>query len=248
MLKMPAIGDRGRIKQYNMNWIAFSIKIIVQPLTDYLRMLNTLMRLKYQNPTMKITGKVNVSRSSRFGKHNYLASNSTVINCSLGDFSYIGADSFIQNINIGKFTCIGPGVFAGLGNHPVKEFVSIHPVFYSKLAQAGVSFAGKQYFNEYTPSEIGSDVWIGAGAIIQGGVKIGDGAVIASGAVVTKDVPPYAIVGGVPAKIIRYRFDQEEIKKLEQLKWWDQEKDWLEDNVRQMHSINNVDHLLNVLP
>ena len=77
----------------------------------------------------------------------------------------------------------------------------------------------KKYSNE-RPVKIGNDVWIGRGAFIKGGVTIGDGAVIAAHAVVTKDVPPYAIVCGVPAKIIKYRFDCETIKELLDLKWW----------------------------
>ena len=193
---------------------------------------------------MKIVGKVSVSRSSKFGKYNYLAVNCTVINCSLGDFSYVAANSLIQNVTIGKFTCIGPDVRIGLGNHPVSEFISIHPVFYSKLAQAGgVSFADKQYFNEYTPSKIGNDVWIGARAIITGGVTVGDGAVVASGAVVTKDVPPYAIVGGVPARIIRMRFEKDEIQALNELLWWDMDEPFLRKNFKLMHSSTNLNKL-----
>jgi hypothetical protein len=75
--------------------------------------------------------------------------------------------------------------------------------------------------SEFDPhTEIGNDVWIGDRAFIMAGVRIGDGAVVAAGAVVTKDVPPYAVVGGVPARIIKYRFDQPTVDKLLELKWW----------------------------
>ncbi|WP_295671475.1 CatB-related O-acetyltransferase [uncultured Mucilaginibacter sp.] len=227
-----------------MNWIRFSLKMILLPVNNYLRVTFSLIRLKYKNPTLKLVGRVSVSKSSRFGRNNYLALNCTVINTTMGDFSYVGANSFIQNVAIGKFTCIGPNVYIGLGNHPTAEFFSIHPIFYSKLAQAGgITFADNQYFNEYSDSEIGNDVWIGAGVIIRGGVKIGNGAVVASGAVVTKDVPPYAIVGGIPAKIIKYRFAQDEIGKLANLKWWDKDDEWFKRNFKKMHSIKNIDYL-----
>ncbi len=77
---------------------------------------------------------------------------------------------------------------------------------------------------------IGNDVWIGSNVLIIGGIKIGDGAIVAAGAVVTKDVPPYAIVGGIPARIIRFRFDKEQINKLLELKWWNKDDDWLIKN------------------
>lgn len=167
-----------------------------------------------------------------------------MINSELGDFSYVGEDTLIQNVKIGKYTCIGPSVKIGLGNHPVKDFISIHPVFYSLAAQAAdITFADRQYFTEYTPSEIGNDVWIGANVVIPGGIKVGNGAVIASGAVVTKDVPAYAIVGGIPAAVIRYRFSTEEIERLQQWQWWNKDPQWLKEHFKDMHAISNLQSL-----
>ncbi len=92
--------------------------------------------------------------------------------------------------------------------------------------------------------KIGNDVWIGANVLILDGVTIGNGAIIAAGAVVTKDVPPYAVVGGVPAKIIKYRFNKEEIDFLEQLKWWEKDEKWLTEYGKYF---NNVELLKNIL-
>jgi len=161
---------------------------------------------------------------------------------SLGDFTYIASGTKISRAKIGKFCSIGPDCKIGLGKHPTKSFVSTHPIFYSTLKQAqiafaDIAFADKNYFEEFGNIEIGNDVWIGANAIIVDGIKIGDGAIVAAGAVVTKDVPPYAIVGGVPAKIIRYRFDKDEIAKLLELKWWDKDINYLKSNFKKFHDI-----------
>ena len=162
------------------------------------------------------------------------------MDCVLGDFSYIGKDSFLQQTTVGKLTCIGPNVQVGLGNHPVTGFVSIHPAFYSTAAQCGITFSKEDCFREYEPVVIGHDVWVGAGVIIKGGVTIGDGAVVASGSVVTKNVEPYSIVGGIPARLIKYRFSDDEIRDLQSVKWWDNDLQWFEKNHQLMGDINNI--------
>lgn len=116
----------------------------------------------------------------------------------------------------------------GLGRHPT-NFISTHPSFYSILKQANYSFTKKNYLDELAEVEIGNDVWIGAGVLVLDGVKVGNGAVIAAGSVVNKNVEPYSIVGGVPAKLIRYRYDIDTIRKIQELCWWDWPIDKLGD-------------------
>lgn len=145
--------------------------------------------------------------------------------CKLGNMSYIAEGTSIGFTNIGAFCSIGPNVsLGGLGWHPTDR-LSTHPAFYSSRLQAGTTFVAQSNEHdrakELQHTEVGNDVWIGAGCIVLDGVNIGDGAIVAAGAVVTKDVPPYAIVGGVPAQIIRYRFDINTISALLKWRWWD---------------------------
>jgi acetyltransferase-like isoleucine patch superfamily enzyme len=110
----------------------------------------------------------------------------------------------------------------GLGPHPSRVFVSTYPAFYTKNnTGCPLSFRENKIFDDSTPKTVlTNDIWIGANAIIPGGIHIGTGAIVAAGAVVVKDVPPYAIVGGNPAKIIRYRFTEDQIKALLDSEWW----------------------------
>jgi carbonic anhydrase/acetyltransferase-like protein (isoleucine patch superfamily) len=107
----------------------------------------------------------------------------------------------------------------GLGKHPTK-LLSTHPAFYSLHNASGITFVSENKFAEHSQVVIGNDVWMGAGSLILGGINIGDGAVIAAGAIVTRDVEPYSVVGGIPAKLIRYRFPENIIEELMEWKWW----------------------------
>lgn len=141
-------------------------------------------------------------------------------NVKLGRMSYVAEGARVGNCTIGAFSCIGPqSLIGGLGTHPT-QLVSISPAFYSPQCQAGRTFVQKSYFNELPETILGNDVWVGARAIILDGCRIGDGVIVAAGAVVTKDVPAYTIVGGVPAKPIRSRFSPEVIEELLIWCWW----------------------------
>ena len=143
----------------------------------------------------------------------------------VGAFSSMAeGGGLVQNVAIGRYSAIAPNVHICPPQHTT-EWLSSSARQYTISYLKWNSFLGKDVLCQRKPDEkfveIGNDVWIGCNAIIMGGVKVGDGAVVAAGAVVTKDVPPYAIVGGVPAKIIRYRFDSNTIKRLTTLKWWE---------------------------
>lgn len=157
---------------------------------------------------------------------------------NIGYGTYMGSGCHLS-ADIGRFTSIGNNVIQIVETHPYKEpFVTTSPMFFSMMKQSGGTFAQKKMFEEYKfyDSEceiavrIGSDCWIGNDVCFIGGVQIGDGAVVLTRALVTKDVPPYAIVGGVPAKIIGYRYDEETIQLLLKVRWWDKNVTWLREN------------------
>ena len=174
---------------------------------------------------LKFARGANISGST-FESFNSIGSQSFFISSSMGLGSYLGSDSFLSKTKVGRFCSIGSNVRLVVGNHPSRDWVSTHPAFFSIAKQSGLSFTDKQLFEEKKYIEdnlyltIGNDVWIGDNVTILPGIKIGDGSIIAAGSVVTKDVDPYAIVGGNPAKIIRYRFNNEDIEYLCELQWW----------------------------
>ncbi len=145
---------------------------------------------------------------------------------TIGRGSYVSINARISHTTIGKFCSIGPNLVCGWGIHPLNG-VSTSPVFFSTLKQPGFTFSETDKIEERKPIVIGNDVFIGVNVTILDGVTIGDGAVIGAGAVVSKDIPPYAIAVGCPIKIIKYRFDENTIRELLELKWWDKDDVYL---------------------
>lgn len=180
--------------------------------------------------------------------YNMIGEQSVVGKCYMGRGSYVNRDSRLFHVKIGRYSSIGPGCMAGLGVHPIATFVSTHPAFYYDTRdQLPFTFyyGEKPAFAPYMETHdgftvsIGNDVWIGARVTIVDGVCIGDGAVITAGAVVTKDVAPYSIVGGVPAREIRKRFTNEEIEQLLKRKWWDDEMEQIAQHCYAFHDVND---------
>ena len=212
--------------------------LIKNPLTIwFIRLLKSKI-LEYKNKNLKMGYMSSASKCS-FGIYNTIHDNVHLNEVDLGDFTYITENTNISKVTIGKFCSIGSDCKIGLGKHPSKIFVSTHPIFFSTLNQVQISFSDKNYFKEFDEITIGNDVWIGTDVLIVDGVNIGDGVIVAAGSVVTKDIPPYAIASGVPAKIIRFRFEILEIEKLLKLKWWDMDIKYLKNNFTKFHDIKD---------
>lgn len=159
-------------------------------------------------------------KNSTFKGNNYVDRFCKIRNSTIGEYSYIGFSSDFNNVEIGNYCSISSDVKIGLGKHPVDHFSS-SPVFYSNNNPFGIREAYSSFDENSKKTLIGHDVWVGANVIIMDGVEIGTGAIIAAGAVVTKNVSPYEIVGGVPAKTIKKRFDETTISQLLSSKWWE---------------------------
>lgn len=200
-----------------------------------------LLKLK-----LRITKHVNCESSSRvypsckFEGNNRICRGTYISRSYVGFGSYMGNNCNIISTQIGKYSCIGPYVRTTSGKHPI-NFVSMHPAFYSTSGQAGFTFASSQKYNENTDRKyhtiIGNDVWIGDSSLLLEGVHIGNGAIVAAGAVVTKDIPPYSVVAGVPARIIKYRFTEKQIKALEVSRWWENDVEWLKKHIDEFEDI-----------
>lgn len=168
----------------------------------------------------------------------------------MGKGSYIGANSHIEGY-IGRYTSIAPHCHVVQGKHPYTyPYASTSPLFYAKKTLVGISYTKENKFEELSYAidnyavKIGNDCWIGFGASIIAGVTINDGAVVLAHAVVTKDVPPYAIVAGIPAKIIKYRYNEKDIAFLLEKKWWNKPNTWIKKNSIFFSDINKLKNIL----
>tara|TARA_R110002110_G_scaffold25329_3_gene94101 strand:- start:4186 stop:4797 length:612 start_codon:yes stop_codon:yes gene_type:complete len=157
-------------------------------------------------------------RDSCIHKSSKIEAGSVLVSTTVGRHSFCGYDCELINVSVGSFCSIASGVRIGGAHHPI-EYLSTSPVFLSHKDSVKAKFADHDYLPRIQTT-IGHDVWIGAGVFVKAGVSIGDGAVVGMGSVVTKDVPPYGIVAGNPASLIRKRFSEEIIEGLLRLQWW----------------------------
>lgn len=177
-------------------------------------------------------------RRSKFTKFTHILAGAKLNNVIVGKYSRVGANCNITNADVGNFTAIGKDSVIGLGQHPT-NYLTSHSIFYKKGNWgwhddwiAAIDFVEEKRIH------IGNDVWIGRHCMVMDGVTIGDGVTVAAGAIVTKDVPPFAIIGGVPAKVIKYKFSQEAIDRLEEIKWWNLPDDEITKVIDLFHTKN----------
>ncbi len=188
----------------------------------------------------------NADMETIFEGRNALARGVRLRNCRIGYASYIASNTILKDTKIGKYSSIGPNIRIICGQHPTKDFVSTHPMFYSIQSQIAKTYVTSNLFDEYRytengfVAEIGNDVWVGDGVTIMEGVSIADGTIVAARTNLVKDTEPYSIVGGNPAKLIRYRFNEEEINFLKRLKWWDKSKTWIAKHAEYFSNVKEL--------
>lgn len=180
-------------------------------------------------------------RDCIFADHVKVYPRSNLVRVKVGRYSYIGVNNSIQDVEIGAFCSIGSYNAIGGGVHPMNQ-PSTSPVFYERencFKQPDFLYA-EEITLEQPKTIIGNDVWIGDQCFIKAGIKVGDGAVIGAHAVVTHDVPSYAVVAGNPAKVLKSRFTETEITALMQTRWWEWNDEEIKKNRSKFASVESL--------
>lgn len=213
-----------------------------------LRKINIIYILhKYKkDKSIIIKRNVKISRNTILNSNILINDNCSLNNTLVGTGTYIGLNSKLDNCNIGNFCSISSNVEIISGRHPL-DYISSHPSFYSNMKQSGFTFVNENFYEEYRFIDkqnkkfvtIGNDVLIGYGVKILDGIKISDGAIIGAGSLVTKDVDPYSVVAGNPAREIKKRFQQDQINFLLNFKWWNKDIVWIRKNSHYFRDATN---------
>lgn len=185
--------------------------------------------IRRRRPDVEI-GRGTVMTNVELGRHVGIGRHCDLADVAIGDYSYLGPCATAAHASIGRFCSIARDVSIGSGSHPSRGTISTHPAFYLSRPAKGWSFASQDARIEYQHTTIGNDVWLGVRVVIRDGITVGDGAIVGAGAVVVKDLAPYGIYGGVPARLIRFRFAPERIEHLLRLRWWDKDEMWLREH------------------
>ncbi len=214
------------------------------------RLLNKLY-LKYYKYACEKKG-VWFSKSCTISSDNIFEGNNYISGCvkhsNIGYGTYIMDDCYFTNCKIGRFCSIASGVqMVGRRGHPTNTFISSSPIFCIKEAGIIETFVDSDHYtiietctgeNSQYSAVIENDVWIGVDAKLIGTITVGNGAIIGAGAVVTKDVPAYAVVVGNPAKVVKYRFTKEQIEKLEKIQWWNWDIDLIRERALEFKNVD----------
>lgn len=191
---------------------------------DNLKRIVNISKMSYLNKTCQLSRKCSLNRVS-LGKYVTVFGDTVITKVDIGDYSYLQTHGRIFNCSIGKFCSIAPSVTIAPGIHDI-SCVTTHPSLVQRDIPLPKVLVTKNNIVDFKKVIIGHDVWIGEKAIILDGITIGNGAVIAAGAVVNQNVEPYSVVGGVPARHIKFRFDAEVRKSIENSHWWDKPEEW----------------------